>query len=146
MSEVELHDVVAQRLRHLDQRYTGGRRAVVEVLAAATDPLTIPQILSCHDGLAQSSAYRNLSVLEEAGVVHRIVTSDDHARFELAEELTGEHHHHLVCTICGTVLDVTLPATLERHLDEALRQAAEQRAFTADHHRVDLIGTCGACA
>jgi Fur family transcriptional regulator, ferric uptake regulator len=145
MSEVEVHEAVMTRLRQLDQRYTAGRRAVVDILAAAGDPLTIPQILQRHDDLAQSSTYRNLAVLEEAGVVHRIVTTDDHARFELAEELTGHHHHHLVCATCGTVLDVSLPAAVDRELDRALRSAAEQRAFDADHHRVDLIGTCAGC-
>lgn len=145
MSEAELHETVTSRLRQLDQRYTNGRRAVVDVLAAARDPLTIPQILQRHGALAQSSAYRNLAVLEEAGVVHRIVTTDDHARFELAEELTGDHHHHLVCSRCGTVLDVALPPSLDRELDRALRQAATERGFDADHHRVDLIGTCGGC-
>lgn len=145
MSQVELHEAVAQRLRQLQQRYTSGRRAVVDVLVAAGDPLTIPEILARHDGLAQSSAYRNLAVLEEAGVIHRIVTSNDHARFELAEELTGDHHHHLVCTACGTVLDITLPPALDQQLDRALRQAASARAFDADHHRVDLLGTCGGC-
>jgi Fur family transcriptional regulator, ferric uptake regulator len=145
MSEVELHEAVTFRLRQLDQRYTSGRRAVVDVLAGATDPLTIPQILQRHGGLAQSSAYRNLAVLEEAGVVHRIVTTDDHARFELAEELTGVHHHHLVCASCGTVLDVSLPPAVDRELDRALRRAAQERSFDADHHRVDLIGTCATC-
>jgi Fe2+ or Zn2+ uptake regulation protein len=145
VSEVELHDAVAQRLRRLDQRYTSGRRAVVEVLSGADDPLTIPQILHRDRRLAQSSVYRNLAVLEEAGVVHRIVTTDDHARFELAEELTGDHHHHLVCTTCGTVLDVALPATVDLQLDRALRRAARARAFVADHHRVDLVGTCAGC-
>lgn len=145
MSDVELHDTVAQRLRRLDQRYTSGRRAVVEVLSGADDPLTIPQILQRDRRLAQSSVYRNLAVLEEAGVVHRIVTTDDHARFELAEELTGDHHHHLVCTTCGTVLDVALPATVDLQLDRALRRAARARAFEADHHRVDLVGTCAGC-
>lgn len=145
MSEVELHEAVRGRLRQLDQRYTSGRRAVVDILGSADDPLTIPQILRRHDGLAQSSTYRNLAVLEEAGVVHRIVTTDDHARFELAEELTGVHHHHLVCNTCGTVLDVALPPSVDRELDRALRRAAEARSFDADHHRVDLIGTCAGC-
>lgn len=145
MSEAELHETVTVRLRQLDQRYTAGRRAVVDVLATAHDPLTIPQILERSDDLAQSSAYRNLAVLEEAGVVHRIVTTDDHARFELAEELTGDHHHHLVCSRCGTVLDITLPPHVDRDLDRALRQAARDRHFRPDHHRVDLIGTCGSC-
>ena len=44
--------------------------------------------MAANDTLAQSSTYRNLVVLEEVRVVHRIVTSDDHARYELTEEIT----------------------------------------------------------
>jgi len=41
----------------------------------------------------------------EIGVVRRVAGADDHGRFELAEELSG-HHHHLVCARCGKVEDV----------------------------------------
>ena len=34
--------------------------------------------------------YRNLSILERAGVVQKVVTSDEWARFELAEDLTEQ--------------------------------------------------------
>ena len=50
--------------------------------------------------------YRNLVVLEQAGVVRRVTSTDDFARYELAEDLT-EHHHHLICSSCGTVDDFT---------------------------------------
>ena len=85
----ELHEEAARRLRAHDQRYTRSRRGLVDVLAAADAPLSIPQLRDHDRSLAQSSAYRNLAVLERAGVVHRIVAADDFARYELAEDLTG---------------------------------------------------------
>ncbi len=141
----EVHDVALARLREADQRYTGNRRLLVEALAAAGAPLTINEILDDRTDLAQSSAYRNLAVLEDAGVVHRIVTSSDHARFELTEAVTGAHHHHLVCTECGVVLDMTLPDELEHLLHEALTNVADQATFHGEHHRIDLLGQCAAC-
>ncbi|HKY14740.1 MAG TPA: transcriptional repressor, partial [Microthrixaceae bacterium] len=93
---------------------------------------------------AQSSAYRNLAELISADVVHRIVTSDEHARFELAEELT-EHHHHLICVACGSVEDFTLAPDLEHALDTALDGVAGREGFAANHHRLDLVGRCQAC-
>ena len=36
--------------------------------------------------MPQSSAYRNLAVLEQAGVIRRVITDDDFARFELDED------------------------------------------------------------
>jgi Fe2+ or Zn2+ uptake regulation protein len=141
----DLHDVAASRLRVLEQRYTRGRRAIVEVLATAEAPLSIPQILERERSLAQSSAYRNLAQLEAAGVVHRIVTADEFARYELAEGLT-EHHHHLICSHCGDVRDFTVPPALEDELDRALDRIAAEHGFAADHHRLDLVGTCATCA
>lgn len=144
MRSADLHELAALRLSGLDQRYTRARRALVDVLAAADAPLAIPQLLDRDRALAQSSAYRNLTVLERAGVVHRIVTADEFARYELAEDLTG-HHHHLICSACGDVRDVTMPPELESQLDRALGRIAGEHDFAADHHRLDLVGTCPSC-
>lgn len=140
----DLHELVAARLRTAGQRYTPGRRALVDRLSSAGQPLTIPEML---DGgkLPQSSAYRNLVVLEQAGAVHRIVTSADFARYELTEDLT-EHHHHLICSTCGQVEDFTAPPALERSLHEAVSDMEGETGFSALHHRLDLIGTCRSCA
>ena len=145
MAADDLHDTVAARLRRDGQRYTTGRRALVETLDEVSRPVTIPELLHERTGLAQSSAYRNLAVLERAGVVHRIVTSDEFARYELAEDLT-DHHHHLICSACGAVADFTVPARLEDQLDSALRSVAKRSRFTVDHHRLDLVGLCETCA
>ncbi|HVM51816.1 MAG TPA: Fur family transcriptional regulator [Acidimicrobiales bacterium] len=141
----DLHEVAAQRLRAVGQRYTSGRRKVVDVLAQSGQPLTIPELLAAGDRVPQSSAYRNLAVLEQAGVVHRLVTSGDFARFELAEDLT-EHHHHLICAACGGVEDFIAPPSLERSLHRAVTAVEDSTGFSASLHRLDLIGTCRACA
>ncbi len=145
LSLSEVHEFALARLADVDQRYTKNRRAVVRALADAEAPLTIADLLDSETSLAQSSTYRNLAVLEEAGVVHRIVTSDDHARFELTEDVTGTHHHHLVCTVCGLVLDVTLSDELEDQIHRELDEAADTKGFLGAHHRIDLIGLCSDC-
>ncbi len=117
----------------------------MNVLAGADRPLTIPEILGQRRGLAQSSAYRNLVVLEQAGVVRRVVTHDDRTRYELTEELTG-HHHHLVCSLCGLVEDVPAPDDLERSVATAAARTARTTGFRIDHHRLDLVGVCERCA
>ena len=73
-----LNELAGQRLRRIAQRYTAGRRAIVEVLAASDRPLTIPEIVDRGEGLALSSVYRNLATLEQAGIAVRIVTARDH--------------------------------------------------------------------
>jgi Fur family transcriptional regulator, ferric uptake regulator len=144
-SREELHDAVASRLRSADQRYTAGRRRLVELLAEAARPETIPELLGRAPSLAQSSAYRNLVVLEEAGIAHRVVTSDERSRYELAEDLIG-HHHHLICTSCGRVDDFTVSTRMERSLEGALTRAIKGTGFHLATHRLDVIGTCSSCA
>jgi Fur family transcriptional regulator, ferric uptake regulator len=140
----DFDSVVAARLQSDGQRYTGNRREIVELLATGTGPVTIPEIIRARPDLAQSSVYRNLSILENAGVVHRIVTNDEWARYELAEEFT-EHHHHLICSNCGSVQDFTVSPVLEHQIDSALDQIAASAGFTLSHHNLDLIGRCGTC-
>lgn len=142
----DVHKLASARLSAHTQRYTANRRLLVEILLDATGPLTIAGILTDNEVLAQSSAYRNLVVLEEAGVVHRIITSDDHARFELSEDITGEHHHHLICDRCGMIYDVTLPPAVEQQLEASLIGEANRLSFIGTHHRVDLVGVCARCS
>jgi Fur family transcriptional regulator, ferric uptake regulator len=143
-AHAELHRTIRDVLDANDQRYTAGRRAVVDALAGADGPLTLPELIDLAPTLAQSSAYRNLAVMEEAGVVRRLVHGADHARYELAEDLT-EHHHHLICESCGTVRDVTLTPALERRLDAAFDELARGEGFTPAHHTIDLYGRCADC-
>jgi Fe2+ or Zn2+ uptake regulation protein len=141
----DLDLIASARLRKDGQRFTENRRQLVELLAETSSPITIPEILGRGRGMAQSSVYRNLAVLERAGVVQRIVTSDEWARYELAEDLT-EHHHHLICSSCGRVNDFTLSAELETSIDAAFAKVARKSGFRLDHHRLDLVGLCTNCA
>ena len=142
---LDLHAVAASRLGAMGQRYTASRRRVVDTLQAAGRPLTIPEILADNPALPQSSAYRTLAVLTQAGVVRRIVATDEFARFELAEDLT-EHHHHLICANCGMVEDVPASAGLEQSVHTAATQIARSTGFHTQRHRVDLVGLCARCA
>ena len=144
-AHTELHRTVRDRLDGTDQRYTTGRRAVVDALAGSGGPLTLPELIERSPELAQSSAYRNLAVLEVVGVVRRLVPGSDHARYELAEDLT-EHHHHLICDECGLVRDVTLTPDLERRLDVAFETLSIDEGFSPTHHTIDLYGRCADCA
>jgi Fe2+ or Zn2+ uptake regulation protein len=140
----DVHAVVEARLREADHRYTSKRRELVEALQRSGRPAGVPDLVGGRRGQPQSSVYRNLGVLEQVGVVRRVITEEGVARYELAEDLT-RHHHHLVCRICGTVEDVTMPASLERTVQRALERAAAGTGFEGVAHRLDLIGTCRRC-
>jgi Fur family transcriptional regulator, ferric uptake regulator len=144
MSE-DLHATVAGRLASADGRYTGGRRALVEVLLAAGRPLTVEEILDRSAAVRQSSVYRNLAVFEEQGLVHRVAGHDEFTRYELAEEIVG-HHHHFACRSCGAVADVELPHDLEEALGRTLAELSRRSGHTVEAHRLDVVGLCRDCA
>ena len=105
----EIHTTVGRRLHVANKRYSKSRYAVVKILIEGGRPMTLPEILEVGKamGLAQSSAYRNLSEMSEIGIVRLINSGDEHSRFELDESLTG-HHHHLECRKCGRLEDFTV--------------------------------------
>lgn len=141
----DLERSIVQRLDAVELRYTSGRRAIVEGLRLAEGPVTLPELLALVPELAQSSAYRNLALMEEAGVVRRLVHGNDHACYELAEALT-EHHHHLICESCGVVRDVRFDARVERTLDKTFDAVATAEGFTVGRHAIDVFGICASCA
>ena len=142
----EINDIALLKLRLDGQRLTTGRQLILKTLQEAGAPVTIPMILQRQPKLAQSSVYRNLSVLEHAGLVSKITMGDEHAHYELGEEITHHHHHHLVCSACGKVSDVTLPDSVERSLDKAMAQVSDAAGFQLHNHRLDLVGRCAECA
>ena len=141
----EVHDIVDEQLRRSRQRYTRGRRQLVELLLGLGRPVTIPELLEGGASQSQSSLYRNLAILEQCGAVERITSTDDVARYELTEELS-EHHHHVVCSSCGRIDDVVLPPAIERALAGAATEAHAQQGYVIDSHRLELVGACPACA
>jgi Fur family ferric uptake transcriptional regulator len=142
---VDQHTVAADQLRRAGTRYTPGRRALVSALAAVARPATIAQLLRQAHGLAQSSAYRNLSLLECAGVVRRVGSADRLTRFELVGHPGGHRHHHLVCRDCGEVADVVLPSKLDVALEAAAGRIGRSTGFDVQRHQVDLVGRCADC-
>jgi Fe2+ or Zn2+ uptake regulation protein len=141
----ELSELVEGRLRRTEKQYTKGRRALVELLADLGHPASIADISARLPDLPTSSAYRHLVDLQGAGVVRRLAGSDEFARFELAEDLT-EHHHHLVCTRCGRVTDVTPSPAFERTVSRTVEQLAASHQFQPISHDLDVMGHCAACS
>ncbi|HKJ55111.1 MAG TPA: Fur family transcriptional regulator [Nitriliruptoraceae bacterium] len=140
----DVHPLVAARLRQARQRYTTARRDLVDLLLEVGRPLTIPELLEAGATQAQSSLYRNLATFEQCGVVRRLATAQDVARYELDEELTG-HHHHLVCSLCGRIDDITLSEDFEATLHAGADEVGSTLGYELDTHRLELVGRCATC-
>ena len=77
-------------------------------------------------------------------MARRAAASDQYGRFELAEHFT-EHHHHLLCTICGKVTDFTPSPAVERTVSRHLDDLAAAQGFELRSHRIDVLGICSEC-
>jgi Fe2+ or Zn2+ uptake regulation protein len=139
-----IHGEIGRRLRSKGLVYTRGRRQLIDALLDIGHPASVPQLMKHRSKLTQSSIYRNLADLEQAGVVHRVAGNDDHARYELDEHFIG-HHHHLICVKCGVVADFVVPAKAEHTLTATLEAAAKLGKFRLTGHRLDALGLCSRC-
>lgn len=141
----DLLGLAEQRIRDADLLFTKGRRELVELLCDLSGPATMPELIELRPKLTMSSLYRNMTDLEGVGVVQKVIGADEHTRYELAEDLIG-HHHHSICTTCGSVEDFVVPARTERSLQAALSKALDTSGFQPTGHRLDVLGVCSACA
>lgn len=143
-----LVEEIGHRLARAGLRWTPGRRVVVDIFQSSRAPLSMQELQdrAAERRVPLSSLYRIVSDLITASVLVKLEFEEGFARFELTEEL-ARHHHHLVCTECGTVEDFEGPGmpVLERAVDDAMRSIKRRHRFSVQTHRLDFFGTCGAC-
>ena len=136
---------VADVLQAQGIRFTPARRLLVRSLAQAPGPLAAAELHErLREHLPLSSLYRSLAVLNEARVLAKEHGGGGVARFELAEWLTG-HHHHVVCTACGEVRDVAVDPATEAAIGRQVKRMAAAAGYRISAHRIDIEGTCPAC-
>lgn len=128
------------RLRALGLRDTGPRRSIIAAVVEQPGRFTASDLLAAVRGqrIGRATVFRTLDTLVRLGVLDRIHSEDGCHRYSLCGE---RHHHHLVCTDCGRVAEIELPA-LEREL-EAVARACQ---FTMAGHHLEIYGRCEACA
>jgi Fur family transcriptional regulator, ferric uptake regulator len=140
----DVHEEVRRKLADTDVRYTGGRQAVIKALQRVNGPQSAADLHKRIKSVPLSSLYRSLTVLDEAGVLRKHHDADGLARFELAEWITG-HHHHVVCVECGIVEDVELDKKAEKMLDQLAEKLADAAGYRLDGHVLEVEGVCGSC-
>lgn len=146
MTTPSLDREVEKRLRGHDVRYTRGRRKVVSALVGADGPKSAAELhAEIGPGVPLSSIYRTLTVLEESGVVVPHLGARGLTRYELAEWITG-HHHHLICVQCGAVEDIAIPQSREAQVRDLVADIGSLVSFTPMSHALEIEGRCSKCA
>ena len=88
--------------------------------------------------ISLQSVYDTLGLLVSEGVIRRIQPAGSPARFE---DRVGDNHHHLICRICGRVVDVDCAVGAAPCL-----KAADDRGYQIDEAEVAYWGRCPDCA
>jgi Fur family ferric uptake transcriptional regulator len=91
------------------------------------------------DSVGLTTVYRTLQNLADAGEVDVLRTNDGESVYRRCS--TGDHHHHLVCRMCGKAVEVEGPA-----VEQWAETIAAQHGYVAVAHTVEVFGTCAECA
>jgi Fe2+ or Zn2+ uptake regulation protein len=110
-------------------------RALVELDRHVTADELLVAVGDRLPNVSLPTIYATLDLLEELGMVRRV----QRAGTTLFDPRV-DAHHHLVCTVCGSIED------LDGELDtSALEQAAGRHGFVAGRIEAVVHGRCAAC-
>jgi len=92
---------------------------------------------SSHPAVSITTVYRNIKTLEERGDIVGFLHPDGSVRYEVG---STDPHQHLICEICGVILEVKFMFV------EELSKSLEERArFKIHSRKVNMVGKCAGC-
>ena len=130
----------ADLLRQHGIQVTAQRLAVLRAVAGhphiAADGVV--EVVRAEIGaISLQSVYDALAVLVAGGLVRRIQPAGSPARFE---DRVGDNHHHLICRVCGRMVDVDCAFGSAPCLT-----ASDDKGYEIDEAEVIYWGRCPEC-
>lgn len=89
--------------------------------------------------IGHTTVYRTLKLLTESGLAHERQFGDRQARYEPVT--TEEHHDHLICLRCGTILEFE-----NKKIEKLQEDVAKEHGFEVKNHKMELYGYCKKCS
>lgn len=135
-------------------RMTLSRQAIIEVLSQSKGHLTAEEVYFLvhkkYPSVGLTSVYRTLELLRKLGMVNKIKCPDDNqAKYELVQKKEGvevKHHHHIICTNCGKVVDYEDFTQKEiKFLKELEEDISKKYNFKIKNHQLYFYGLCREC-
>jgi Fur family ferric uptake transcriptional regulator len=131
-------------------RWTLPRENILDLLSRTSRHLSAKDIygalFAANPGIGLTTIYRTLELLNRTGLVHKVAAADGQARYALRKGDGGDHHHHLICTKCGKIVDyrdfMQEELDLVRKTEEAL---ARKHNFLIQDHNIEFLGLCEKC-
>ena len=120
-------------------KITPQRRAILDIIAGSAEHLTpaaiYDQVCHLHPGIGRVTVYRTLEVLAKLGSICRMHVNDTCRSYSIRRP--SAHHHHLICSDCGQVVDFT-----DCQLNRLEQRLARQTGFKVEEHLLELHGQC----
>lgn len=120
-------------------RATAPRRAIAGLIARRRGHFTANDLLA--DAAARdvqvgrATVFRTLDLLATRGQLERIdLPTGEHAYVSCAPQ---EHHHHVVCRVCGKSAEVE-----DSGLQAVVGEIAARSGYRIESHRLELFGLC----
>ena len=132
---------VVAALRQYGYKLTPQRRAVIQAITSSQDHLTPATIYKrVHEGypnIGLVTVYRTLEILAELKLICELHAGGSCRSYTIS---TPQHHHHLICSNCGIVIDFT-----SYDLSELEQSLSKESKFRIDGHLLELFGLCQTC-
>ena len=139
------------RFRGCGYRITIPRQMIIELLNRTKGHLSAEDIYfelhKLNPNIGLTTVYRTLEILVQMGIIFKFEFGDGRARYELAETPQGmKHHHHLVCTNCGRIIDYTdfIDEEIEL-LSQTEKGLSKKFNFEITNHLIQFYGLCDRC-
>lgn len=126
-----------------NHKLSSNRLAIIDVLENTNKHLTTEELYNTVKlrklKVSHTTIHRTLKLLCEAGLGKGLQYNDGVTRYEL--EYGHEHHDHLVCTGCGSFIEVSEPK-----IEEMQKKLVKKYKFKPAHHRLEIYGVCEKCS
>lgn len=139
-------------IRRCGYKMTPARECVIDFFYAHPDghysiEEIYKDIVRDQPGVGLTTVYRTIDLLVNIGVLVKFDFGDGRARYEISEgELHKTHHHHLVCTRCGRIIDYSDFAQDEMDfLRKVEKGLSKKYDFDIKAHTIQFYGLCQDC-
>lgn len=117
-------------------KMTGQRRVIASVLSEADDHPDVEEVYrratEIDPRISIATVYRTVRLFEEASILERHDFGDGRSRYE---EITSEHHDHLIDIQSGRVIEFQ-----NRDIESLKERIAAEHGFRLVGHRLELYG------
>ncbi len=128
------------QLKRSGLKITPARVKMLDIFKHARTPLNAKQIarrLKFAD-VDLATIYRNLETLQKQKIIAEVNLKKEQAYYELS----GTHHHHIICESCGKISDVG-----NCGIHKLQYQIMKKHGFKKiSRHELEFFGLCKACA